>query len=78
MADHMKEILTMMLNKVKVFNTCLMAHIILANLKKVSKKEEEFLSGLMDKFMMVNGLEARKMEAVCGKVQKATLIWENG
>lgn len=46
--------------------------------KKVKHMEKEFIAGLMEKFMMENGVKELKMAMECGKVYLEIAIWANG
>lgn len=45
---------------------------------KDTKREEEYLNGLMDKYMMVNGKEGKRMEVECGKALMEIHTLESG
>ena len=55
-----------------------MGQSILEILKKALKREMVFLNGLMESYMMDNGLEERKMEVEFGRELMEILILENG
>lgn len=72
MADLIKEILLMIWKVGKDFSICQMGPHIKGNLGMGLKMGKGLFSGLMEKFMMGNGLEERRMEVECGKAQKGT------
>lgn len=45
---------------------------------KVKLMEKEFITGLMVKYMMVNGVKELKMVTECGKEYLVIVIWDNG
>ena len=51
-------------------------------MKETSRKEKhmarESITGLMEKFMMENGVKESRMAMACGKVYLEIAIWANG
>ena len=46
--------------------------------KKVKLMAKEFITGLMVKYMMANGVKELKMVMECGKEYLVIVIWDNG
>lgn len=63
----MKEIGKWMYDKVEALRDILMEILIMANLRLERLMEKEFINGIMEKFMMGNGIMDLNMDMVYGK-----------
>lgn len=62
----------------KGMNDTAMAIHMKGTFKKVKLMAKEFTTGLMVKYMMVNGVKELKMVTECGKEYLVIVIWDSG